>query len=608
MESLPKQGLYRERSSEQLQPKIVELQHLESGTSPSIELSEAEKVDVLGFENIIGSKLESVFALKSMSSTVSLDYLKSPEGKIDFEQVFSLSLPESIADVAELRIFLYQHEAALKSANSKAKAEFEGRAKTFIESEITTALSATLTEDMCIDTSVIHTSASARILLTPEKTLEKISRLRELKQELKSQYHTFNENPSEIDEVKKGLIDLYLRRINEMLSDVSQAGHILRHKIKLGINLSDAEQELFNMAYEAKEHSRVAARYDRFQHGASIELNDSGYHPQVGTGLAEFTEQYAKEYNESMMAADDMMIQKGLNPELIKDENGFQPDQIRSLAEELLSSYNLLSTEDPEMYDPTRSGAATDEKWQVIVSDKYTSMAVSGKQKIVKIPNKPMSAKRLFSVGLAHEIEGHVLQHTNKAKLNLRLFQKVGADRSVIFAEGGAKFNEDLVSREAFGVPSPAHPHYIRAMRTKLEGGTYADCVQTFYESAIEPYRTLHTTGHLTTEQLSIEAKKAVKLAVRGSRRLFRGGDSTAENGQLSNSKDTAYLEGLILSRKLTEANLQKYMYLTGINLDAVTFLLQCNLISTDDIQGPTYKTLELWERERGRFELKLEE
>jgi len=606
MESLPKNGLYRERSSENIQPKLEKLQRLERGASPQNELSPTERESVLDFENTLGEKLESIFNITPITTTISLNYLKTPTGRADFEAVFGLTIPEEVITDDQLREYLYLNEAAIQSTNSKLRVKFEGRSQDHTEKEIAAELSKTVTEDFHIDSSVMPVPVSGSVLLTPEKSLEKITKLRELKQELKTLYSTSSDETPEIIEVKQGLIDLYLRRVNEMITTTSQTGRSLRNKVELGIELTEAEQALYSNIYEVEDYDRITARYDRFKHGAAPEIDKSGNYPQVGVGLAEFTEQYAEGYNQSILSAHEMMRQKGLDPSLIEDEKGYQPNEIQTFAEEILSSYDLLSDEKPETYDPDRSGPATDDKWQVIISDQSNSMSVDGKQKVVKIPNKPMSAKKLFSVGLAHEIEGHALQHTNKSKLGLRLFQKVGSDRSTIFAEGGAKFNEDFVSREAFGVPSTSHPHYIRGMQTKLKGGTFRDCVNTIYESSIGPYRTLYTSGHLTKEEVDKVVAKELKLAVNRARRLFRGGgDTTNESGQLTNSKDTAYIEGLILSRKLSDAHLQKYMFLTGVNLDALIFLLENNLISTEDIQGPTYKSLDIWKRERSRFELK---
>jgi hypothetical protein len=298
------------------------------------------------------------------------------------------------------------------------------------------------------------------------------------------------------------------------------------------------------------------------------------------------------------------MRERGLDPAKVEDEQMYSPQEVKSFAEEVLTHYDLLSDEPAEMYDPDRTGPAADGKWQVIVGD-FTSLSVDGvRQRIVKVPNATMSAKKLFPVGLAHEIEGHSLQHTNKLSLGLQLFSRFGADRSVVFAEGGAKYNEDYVSQAAFGVPSRSHPHFIRAIARKLEGGTYTDCVQTFYDSAIEPYQKLHQEQKLTDEEFTQKVSYFAKLAVNRARRLFRdGGDYNSTDGRhLSNSKDTAYLEGLMLSEQLRKAELHKYMYLTGVNLDAILFLLRSGLLSTEDIRKPDYISLDIWEREKHKF------
>jgi hypothetical protein len=107
-------------------------------------------------------------------------------------------------------------------------------------------------------------------------------------------------------------------------------------------------------------------------------------------------------------------------------------------------------------YTSDRTGPAPDNKWQFVARDEFKTMAVDGKRKVIKCGRGSQSVASLISVTLAHEIEGHVLQHENKSKIPLRLFKRLGSGRSVVFAECGAMSNQDTVSRDAF-VRSPPH-------------------------------------------------------------------------------------------------------------------------------------------------------
>lgn len=71
----------------------------------------------------------------------------------------------------------------------------------------------------------------------------------------------------------------------------------------------------------------------------------------------------------------------------------------------------------------------------------------------------------------AHEIEGYVLQNENKARVGLKLFEKLGSGHSTLLAENGAMYKKDTVSQKVFDFRSFPYPHYIKAMLKKQEGG-----------------------------------------------------------------------------------------------------------------------------------------
>jgi hypothetical protein len=602
MESFSAPKLFGERPSVNLDKKIEELKASEIS---AVELSEDQRSEILSFEDTLGFRLESICETKSKNFRTNLEYIESEQGREDFCRVFGLAIPPEVLDQASVKSFLYNHEDVIKKTDSKTRGEFEGRSQAYFEKQTTTNLLATLSENGDIDPSVIIEPHDLSISLSPEDSLKKIKDLRELKQKLKEEYVLLEAEKGEVSDVKIGILNLYAKRLNEMLSGLSQTGIKFINKQAAGFELNETETELADMVFQVADSDRIASRYDKFERGASSELNNEGYYKQISSELTDFANKYAEEYNESIKDGDEQMRLRGLDPEKITDESMYGPEEVKAFAQEVLQAYDLLKSPSTNHNNSEEEGLVSDGKWRVSVSEKYNSMAVSGGQKVIKIPKQSYSVKKLFTVGLAHEIEGHVLQHTNKKKLGLRLFNKIGSDRSAIFAEGGAMYNQDWVSKEAFGVSSKPSPHYIRAMVTKLNGGNYADCVKTFFESAIEPYKEMKETNTITQMQFEVEAKKNIKLAVNRTRRIFRGGgDYESKKGLITSSKDSVYLEGLILTEKLQEAGLQKYMYLTQINIDAIIFLLKSGLLSTEDIKAPTYKTLEIWERVKGKFVL----
>lgn len=213
-------------------------------------------------------------------------------------------------------------------------------------------------------------------------------------------------------------------------------------------------------------------------------------------------------------------------------------------------------------------------------------MAVDSKRKVIKCGIKKQSPAGLISVTLAHEIEGHVLQYENKTKIPLRLFKKLGGERSSIFAECGAMNNQGLVSQEAFGFAFPPHPHYIRAMVEKLRGGNYLDCIKAFHESTLRGPRLQKTLGQISEEVFKKEVKKSLKLAINRTKRLFReGSDFSSNQPFLTNSKDTVYLEQVKLFQELKQRGLEKYVFVGGANLNTLLFLMKSGFLDPKDIQ-----------------------
>jgi len=73
----------------------------------------------------------------------------------------------------------------------------------------------------------------------------------------------------------------------------------------------------------------------------------------------------------------------------------------------------------------------------------------------------------------------------------------------------------------------------------------------------------------------------------------------------LTHSKDTAYLEQYILTRKLKEVGLEKLLFFGAGNLQDIITILKYNLLDLNKIRTPKYQTLQIWEREKPKYMLK---
>lgn len=344
------------------------------------------------------------------------------------------------------------------------------------------------------------------------------------------------------------------------------------------------------------------ARYDKFIHGVDEHPTVEGWQQQVGERLVALAENQEQIFLETALNRDNLIREKGLSPEAL-DAETISVEDVEHFCNDTLEHYGLLSSVPASEYTSDRPGPASDNKWQVIVGP-YTSLAVNPKQKIIKCPDKPQSAVKLISVSLAHEIEGHVIQTENKSNLcNLGLLNRVGSNRSSMYAEAGAVHNESYVTEVAFGYKKANHPHYIRAMITKLQGGDYSECLKTYYHSAIRAHQLQRDAGDISDTLFKQRCAKELEVAVNRTKRLFRGGASNTDTAKhLASSKDTVYVEQLLLAEELQKNNLTEVLYLTGINLETLAILIKAGMLKLDDIRKPDFYALQVWDRIKEKY------
>ncbi len=606
MEQEPR-PLYPERASSNVAEKVNTLKDILEGREAAWEVSEAEKTEILQRENELGETLENINAITPRSAGFNLNYFQTAEGLTDFIQTTGIDTPPELAqDPDGLKRFLYEKTEEIAAVDPKILKPFTGRSELFREHEILSHLNASLKENGDIDIAHIPPGHSVSMRLTPELDYEKTKQLRDLKAHIKEIRRSLEDSAQSEDykAMLGGVYDLYQRKINEFIADRASVFASIQKKAHfLGTEaLSEAEQLAQSQDKSSGDIDATLGKYDKFLTGTSDESTEAGWQKQVGTELSELADQQEELFIENLLRQKEGIAVKGLSPEKLFAET-ISPEEVEAYCEETLAHYDLLSTEPASEYSPSRPGPAADGKWQIIVKDSYKSLSVNGKQKVIKCPNKPQSVDRLLGVSIAHEIEGHALQHTNRSNIPLRLFEKIGSDRSSIFAEAGAVSNEDHVKHTAFGYHKVTHPHYIRAMLKKHEGGTYAECLDSYYQSAIKGLRIRHESGTLSPVEFEQACLKQLQEAINRTGRLFRGGASrTDANPHIAESKATVYLEQTKLAAELKKNGLEKALNLTGVNLDALAFLLIPKMIDLEEIKTPDFYSLELWEKMKSGY------
>lgn len=603
-------SLYPQRAFEYVEQAVDRIRKLETGEEQKIELSNAEKESLLIFEKSLGDSFEKIYKISVNSTTLYLDYFVTEEGRKSFREKTGLSLNSD--DPSLIRNFILIHsELMIGLMNSTDRIKLAGETLAYKDQLLRDEILKMVDPEGNISIRDIPVPQRVSILINPKEAKEKIEELRNLKQSLKEKYKDIDQNEDDsldLKFAKKEILDIYRRRINILIMDLLPYALLVEQK-KQAVGehkLSEEEQGFLNFFDGLSAPEKNRSRLDKLIYGASVEYDEDGWKTQVPESLLPITERIAKVGEEVEIHKEEQIKTKGLDPDKVLSEK--IDVEIRSdLGEEILDSYNLLSNEPRGTFESGRSGKPKDGKWQVINLPNRKSFGLDEKRGAVLGPQKrPYNIADTFET-LGHEIEGHVLQNENKKLIELEYFKKFGKDsRAVILSEGGAMFVQDVISREAFGYSTVPHPHYIRAMQKKLEGGNYLDCVKAFYDSQLKTLKKKRVEGKIDEPTFRKEIREGLEVAINRSERLFGIGiDFSSGKNFLTHSKDTAYLEQYILTEKLKKAGLEKILFFGAGNLNDIATLLKLGLLDLSQIQVPKYQTLKIWEREKPKYMLK---
>jgi len=366
--------------------------------------------------------------------------------------------------------------------------------------------------------------------------------------------------------------------------------------------LSEEENSLLQISFGFFNSERSLSRYDKFLFGATGKKDEGGMRQQIDKNLLDYAQKIEKDYIINALDVKKLVESKGLDYEKISKPS-LSLEETTQIATETLAAYNLLSSLPAEDYDPDREGPAPDKKWQFVARAEYKIFSVNGEQKRIKSGIGKQSVIDVFGNLCAHEIDGHVIQHENKSTIPFRLFKKIGAGRNALFAEGGAMFNQDLICQKLFGFRNIPHAHYVKAMTKKLEGGTYLDCIKTFFDSCQRITLLEKENGQLIEEKFLSETKENLKLAINRTRRFFLAPTNlNTSSNYLTKSKETVYLEQLLLLEKLKESGMEQLAFVGGANLPTLVSLGKLGVLDIEKIKKPSYPYLKDWEKIKDNY------
>jgi hypothetical protein len=310
---------------------------------------------------------------------------------------------------------------------------------------------------------------------------------------------------SELHTAKQMYVDLYSKTVNAQLAETYpdvlafwyQAKHMSEPKRSI---LTDAIEESVPMVKHLRADflrhraRQLFVRLDRLRNGASREHH--GPYVSISPELVEYLEHQHDIAEEPLKA-------RLSSTEIARfDTEKFDADEMKQLAEYVLTDLNLLSSE-TEYVPKDKNTRAADGKWQVQIREDIDAMGAEDPPGVFEIPanfNRTLTkgtAPVGVIPGLVHEFT-HIIQHENKRKQGGQGIGSAikGKNQTVYFEAGGIR-NEDRVQKDLFGRNRTQAPHYMRAMMVLEAGGTEGEALKAFYDSyrADNPHETELAAG-----------------------------------------------------------------------------------------------------------------
>lgn len=514
--------------------------------------------------------LESIWRLKTNRTELGLHYFLTNAGK---DAIAELTDEPFIADtVSECSGTLARLD--ISKVDSKTLDKLEADSIGFEESRLTDAFI-----EGGYKGKAVPPMQTVGLYKNPEALVTKIAGYRQLKTMLGLAATDVREGmhaDTPLAEAELLIIGLYRRRINRFIADgyieaykllsqhnvsggVSHGGHIAAIAELLPAFLVDADQETI---------ARTLQRMDRYNNG--VALNKKGKFTWL-------SEQATELVSKSDKTTEPLKVERGLYNDI--DPNALSSTQISGeifgeLIKQVLTEYDLLSAQID--WSSERTNPADDNKWQVIVNEKFKSLAVNDKQRVVKVPAKARDL--LTAIQLANHEISHVLQHESKRAIGgLAILRTVNLDNVSEQTEAGGLWQEQIAQQALTGLSdtSISGVGYMRAIQQKSEGASFGACVEAYYKDL------LVSGPKLSSEKLAAQA-------VNRARRVFRSGgfEYAQGNTAITNTQPLSYLEQRLIYEELPEDH-RNLLLVGGITIRNFVSLEQYGLVDGSKIIVP---------------------
>ena len=617
IEKQPDGRLYPLRPFENTSQPLKELDKLEKGTIKPLLESIEEFDELLKYEENWFEKIKEIYDIKIDSYSFYPEYFLTESGQKNLKDIFGIKNSKKFKGIEDAILWLYKNSAKLSGKRleeRKVKQTTRKKSIKYIADTIEEFLLENIDEETGevnikgkeLPANFIRYKKNSRaesigdlahpervaILVNDKDLLAKILKYRSLRKKIKKNIARLErmigksriENTrTNMDRAKILVLNLYLKKINLAIT------HLYPHAIAIwqkegfrgSKSLSKTEKKIVKIVGNFDNYEKNISRFDRFQYGAASEYNN-GKREQISFNLQDYCDDIRKIYFDNEIKE-------------LKKKNIFEKKievaDYQAMAIKLMENLGIKTSDEMSKIIDNDT-PARDKLWRVAIDKTKKSMGVNPTGKCLVLDNRKKSLYQVFCVALAHEFT-HIYQNINKANINLKIFAEIGGDRGTVFSEAGAKMMEDKMSNKLFGVSDLPHPHYVTAMLTRLKGGDYFECVESFYDSAKKvseqkkQYRlSAGENPEVVQADFGEECKENLRTALSRIKRIFRPKvvSLNSKSGYLTNSKATAYLEQLIVVSELQQSNKAFYTFVGGLNLDNILALTKIGIINQDFI------------------------
>lgn len=479
---------------------------------PEIYLDEEEKAAVYAFADGLYkgqfshdfhveplSAVEPVRNLQEIDNTSTIasrqsfytDYFKTESAKADVATL-GLDLDSEVS----IRDQLYQLVLDPGSTVPKVRKEIAARSLNWYKQELASRLQQPKDNDASQpDAEVVSVD------FNPDKFFKKFNELRAYRSFYRQVSRSLKDvEPSAQNDAMLTVLNIYFARVNALVADLyprmydldQQVAHMpvtnekingWRYQLLRAVPIvADVRKQV-----EADREAQVSGhlrRLDLLRFGAAQWEGEANYLPishEVDQLAAELTETpQAEEFEGAAHLGDEVL-------EYMRDTR-WGAAEMKRFCEAVLSKWEILSEHQADWNEVNeRSGYAEDDKWQVVISPKVTSLSVNGKKKTVTVPEKydrslSQVTKAGALPGAAHELS-HIWQHEYSFELAkvIPLANIKGKRYVTGFEMGGVQQEREF--HTMIGQTHPTNTTYLRALQAKIAGGNQTQAARAFAEA-----------------------------------------------------------------------------------------------------------------------------